>query len=158
MSTQLVNARVAHLLPRVDLEREAVEYIWQLGLEILQRSTQLIQHKGLTEYRMTRSLQSMRPVAGQDAGGRGSTNSGGSRSSSEYSLTRSTATLRRTGERWHHQCVINSYHRLFKAYESSNHEQQIHGDRRGEGQGETGKGRVHVREDCDECDTTNDSV
>jgi hypothetical protein len=36
----------------------------------------------------------MPPVVGQDAGGPGSTNSGGSRSSSEYSLTRSTATLR----------------------------------------------------------------
>ena len=51
-----------------------------------------------------------------------------------------------------------SYHRLFKAYESPNHEQQIHGYCRGERQGETSKGRVHMREDCDECDATNDGV
>ena len=91
---QLANICFAYLLPRVDLEREPVEYVRQLGLEVLQRSIPLNPApKKPTEYRMTSSLHSMCPVVGQDAGGRGSTNSGGSRSSSEYSLTRSTATF-----------------------------------------------------------------
>lgn len=47
-----------------------------------------------TAYRMTRSSHWITPLVGHDAGGRGSRNSGGSRGSSENSLTRSTATCR----------------------------------------------------------------
>ena len=46
----------------------------------------------LTAYLITRFSHSISPLDGHDAGGRGSTNSGGSTSRSEYSFTRSSAT------------------------------------------------------------------
>ena len=106
---------------------------------------------------MTRPLHSIRPVVGQDVGGRGSTNSGGSRSSSEYSLTRSTATLKVVSEGTVNK-ELESYHRLLETNKLSNHEQQIISDRRSESQSETCNGCVHERENRDKGNATDDEA
>ena len=46
----------------------------------------------LTAYLITRFSHTISPLDGHDGDGRGSTNSGGSTSRSEYSFTRSSAT------------------------------------------------------------------
>ena len=103
-------AQFTYLLSGVDLERKTMKHVWQLRLEgsSVGAYVEPLRHRELTEYRITRSLHSMRPAVGQDAGGRGSTNSGGSRSNSEYSLTRSTATLEETGEGRRHKHGISA--------------------------------------------------
>ena len=89
-------------LTRANLKRQMVQDVWQFRLPNSTRcsSGSIPEGKGeraggRTAYRMTRSSHLIAPVVGHDAGGRGSTNSGGSRGSSENSLTRSTATCRK---------------------------------------------------------------
>ena len=78
-----------------------------------------------TAYRMTRSSHLIAPSEGHDAGGRGSMNSGGSRGSSENSLTRSTATCPRLGsERAPTQKRVLSHHGLLQADEAANLERR----------------------------------
>ena len=86
-------------LTRANLKRQMVQDVWQFRLPNSTRcsSGSIPEDKGgraggRTAYRMTRSSHLIAPVVGHDAGGRGSTNSGGSRGSSENSLTRSTET------------------------------------------------------------------
>jgi hypothetical protein len=58
-------------------------------------------------------------------GGLGSTNSGGSRASSEYSLTRSKATYR-TSVQASDSYGRNAYHTHFETNEAPYHEEQLH--------------------------------
>jgi hypothetical protein len=51
-----------------------------------------------------------------------------------------------------------SYHRLLETNKSLGHEQQIVGDCHRKRQCKTGKGRVHERENCDECNPPNDKA
>jgi hypothetical protein len=83
-----------YLFARLDLEGDAMQYVREFGLRCL--VSWVTFGRGLwrhTAYLMTKSSHWTCPAEGHEGSGLGSMNSGGSRSSSENSLTRSIATI-----------------------------------------------------------------
>ncbi|SRR6266702_1462826 len=92
IGTTVLISRV-DLLSRFNGETQVMQDIWELRLVTDDEAEVNVRVSlRLTAYLITRFSHLISPLDGHDGGGRGSTNSGSSLSSSEYSFTRSSAT------------------------------------------------------------------